>query len=200
MFCPNCGTQLTDGARFCAKCGAQISATAQPANQNYGTMPQNMQQNAMQNQYASPQPANQQMPVARPSKKRMGIIIGAIAGAVVVVALVVIMSFGGNSFKGTTWYSVSNDGEEDIVSFIDDENASITVNSQLLDTTVSGTYKVDGNKVTLSYSVLGTSENWVLTKTTTDGKSTLTTPEGDLLYQDEATAKAAASASGGIAS
>ena len=29
MFCPNCGTNLPDGAGFCAECGAQLNA-AQP--------------------------------------------------------------------------------------------------------------------------------------------------------------------------
>lgn len=27
MFCPNCGTQLPDNARFCSKCGSQVSGT-----------------------------------------------------------------------------------------------------------------------------------------------------------------------------
>lgn len=31
MFCPNCGTQLEDGALFCGSCGARIAAPAQTA-------------------------------------------------------------------------------------------------------------------------------------------------------------------------
>ena len=31
MFCPNCGTQLEDGALFCGSCGAKIAAPAQTA-------------------------------------------------------------------------------------------------------------------------------------------------------------------------
>lgn len=31
MFCPNCGTQLEDGALFCGNCGAKIAAPAQTA-------------------------------------------------------------------------------------------------------------------------------------------------------------------------
>ncbi len=27
MFCPDCGTQLNDGARFCTDCGKQISSS-----------------------------------------------------------------------------------------------------------------------------------------------------------------------------
>ena len=28
MFCPNCGTQNADGAKFCAKCGAALQSAA----------------------------------------------------------------------------------------------------------------------------------------------------------------------------
>lgn len=31
MFCSQCGTDNTDGARFCAKCGAALALTAPPA-------------------------------------------------------------------------------------------------------------------------------------------------------------------------
>ena len=31
MFCVNCGSEVQDGARFCASCGAQMGAAAQPA-------------------------------------------------------------------------------------------------------------------------------------------------------------------------
>lgn len=35
MFCPNCGTQAQDGAKFCSKCGALLSAaTPSPAQPN----------------------------------------------------------------------------------------------------------------------------------------------------------------------
>lgn len=33
MYCPKCGTQIDDGAKFCGNCGAQISAPAAPAQQ-----------------------------------------------------------------------------------------------------------------------------------------------------------------------
>ena len=32
MFCPNCGTQNADGAKFCAKCGGALQSAA-PVNQ-----------------------------------------------------------------------------------------------------------------------------------------------------------------------
>ena len=34
MFCPNCGNQLSDDAKFCASCGAQITAAGAQAAQN----------------------------------------------------------------------------------------------------------------------------------------------------------------------
>ena len=30
MFCPNCGTQLPDGSKFCGKCGAQLGSAPAP--------------------------------------------------------------------------------------------------------------------------------------------------------------------------
>ncbi len=31
MFCPKCGTENPDGAKFCSKCGAELGAPAKPA-------------------------------------------------------------------------------------------------------------------------------------------------------------------------
>ena len=35
MFCPNCGNQIEDGARFCPSCGAQTDAAPQAAQPQY---------------------------------------------------------------------------------------------------------------------------------------------------------------------
>ena len=31
MFCPNCGTQVADGAKFCPSCGTKLAAQEAPA-------------------------------------------------------------------------------------------------------------------------------------------------------------------------
>jgi hypothetical protein len=41
MFCPNCGAQLLDGARFCSKCGRQPYQQGYQPNQGYQAAPFN---------------------------------------------------------------------------------------------------------------------------------------------------------------
>ncbi len=50
MFCPNCGNQVADGAKFCPKCGATIATPEQP---------QQPQQPPQPNYGAPQQPYNQ---------------------------------------------------------------------------------------------------------------------------------------------
>ena len=54
MFCPNCGTQNADGAKFCSGCGAPLGA--QQPQQQY-QQPQQPQQQYQQprQQYQQPQ-------------------------------------------------------------------------------------------------------------------------------------------------
>lgn len=44
MFCPKCGTNLKDGAAFCAKCGAQLTQQKKPVQNadNDSTKPNGM--------------------------------------------------------------------------------------------------------------------------------------------------------------
>jgi hypothetical protein len=47
MFCPNCGNQLSDDAKFCASCGAQITAAGAGAQAAQNAAPvQDAYQNA----------------------------------------------------------------------------------------------------------------------------------------------------------
>lgn len=55
MYCPECGCQVADGARFCPKCGNNMSAGREPMRE-YSPY-QNPNQNAYTNQYPDPTPA-----------------------------------------------------------------------------------------------------------------------------------------------
>lgn len=58
MFCPNCGSQLSDGVKFCRKCGCRIQD--QPQQQNQQPQQQQYQQPRQQYQQAQYQPQYQQ--------------------------------------------------------------------------------------------------------------------------------------------
>lgn len=64
MFCSKCGTQLQDGAKFCANCGAPISSDEY---MNYNTV-----NNQNYYEYSGP--------VVQPKKQKYPNIIGMIAG------------------------------------------------------------------------------------------------------------------------
>jgi len=36
MFCPKCGTENPEGAKFCSKCGAELGVTAKPTETSVG--------------------------------------------------------------------------------------------------------------------------------------------------------------------
>ena len=86
MFCQNCGTQNADGVKFCNNCGAPLQAA--PQETTVLSQP-------------SVQPAQQYAPVSsEPQKpknsKKTGLIIGGVAGAIVlIVAVVLIVVFAG---------------------------------------------------------------------------------------------------------
>ena len=72
MFCPHCGNQLPDTAKFCGQCGAQMNARPQAEPQPQAQpQPQTYQQPQAQPavqpyQAAQPQPQAYQLPQAQP--------------------------------------------------------------------------------------------------------------------------------------
>ena len=65
MFCPKCGNQLPDGAKFCTSCGAQMAAAMpqqpqQPQQPQYQPPQQQYQQPVYQQQPYQQQPYQQQ--------------------------------------------------------------------------------------------------------------------------------------------
>ena len=89
MYCPNCGNQLADGAKFCPKCGKPV-----------GQAPQTPQAPAAQ--HPAPAPAPNPAPVYAPApapvpapKKKPKILIGVIAGIVVFAVVILTLVFTG---------------------------------------------------------------------------------------------------------
>ena len=79
MFCPNCGTNVADGAAFCPSCGTAFSAPQAPAAPVAPVAPQAP---IAPNYYAAP-------PVAPQPEKKKG------KGKMIAIILVVILAIGG---------------------------------------------------------------------------------------------------------
>lgn len=107
MFCRNCGTQLSEGTRFCHKCGAPQAAASQPQQQPqpqqapvYAPYPPNPP--AQPVTYPAPEvPA----PEKKAKNKKLPLIIGLAAGggglliALAVILAIVLSSCSGNLGK-----------------------------------------------------------------------------------------------------
>lgn len=93
MFCTKCGHKNASGARFCEKCGTPLTQAETPAPQSSASG-------------AEEQPM-QPSTIASPKKRGKGLLIGLIAGGVVLIAAVVLIYF--LLFAGTpvlgTWYN-----------------------------------------------------------------------------------------------
>lgn len=121
MFCPNCGTKLSDGTVFCSNCGVKIGGNNAPQQSQQTKQPQQPQQpqqpplqqpqpqpqpqplqyQPSQTQYQPPQAQYQQPmpgygyppPVYGKPKKKTGLAVGVIASLAVVVAVALILIF-----------------------------------------------------------------------------------------------------------
>ncbi len=69
MFCPKCGANNAENSRFCASCGADMTASAQPQQPQY-QQPQYQQPQYQQPQYQ--QPPYQQPPYQQPPQQPSG--------------------------------------------------------------------------------------------------------------------------------
>ncbi len=133
MNCTQCGFQNTEGSRFCRQCGMPLQAQGETAPQPAPPQPEQPQpeqqpqyQQQPQEAYAPPQqPYTPQQPLGQtqqpyaqqpygmppyqgaPKKKNTGLIIGLIAGGVVLIAaavVLVLLFMGGTPVTGQ-WYS-----------------------------------------------------------------------------------------------
>lgn len=79
MFCPNCGNQLAENARFCANCGAPVNQAAQPAD---------TRQPVYGYQYQAPSAEPKKPAKAKKNGKKVGASILGFLAAVAVYAVV----------------------------------------------------------------------------------------------------------------
>ncbi|MCQ2406181.1 MAG: zinc ribbon domain-containing protein [Oscillospiraceae bacterium] len=92
MICPNCGTNINEGERFCTECGTPVNPSA---SQTPPAMQNNEYAGYSYAQPAAPQPPKPEKPKAG-LKKTLGI-VGICAAAVVVIALLVGVIFTGGA-------------------------------------------------------------------------------------------------------
>ena len=115
MYCPNCGRQNKDDAAFCMNCGNALNKASS------GAAPVLSEEPAV----SQPQPVYQapayQAPT--PKKKRTGLIIGlSVGGAVLVVAIIVLLALPGNSSVEGIW---QNKKYSEVLEFDDDGDVTI---------------------------------------------------------------------------
>ena len=110
MFCTNCGAQVEDGAMFCTNCGAKlepaqnaaptekVEAASETAQVTQDIPAETYTQEAPSESYAQAAPAqnyDQAIPTGVPSdevpKKKVGLLIGIIAGVVALIAAIVLL-------------------------------------------------------------------------------------------------------------
>ncbi len=144
-FCPSCGNQNSDDDFFCQNCGRQIDGNINPSSQT----PQQ-----------TPQQQDQPMPIY-PKKSKTGLIIGIIA---IILIIFIIMAYflfflgsqdEENSIdKGKvvgTWnedYQKGVSNSDSIWTF--HENGDVTIVNNYYSSTITQTYKINGNMICFS--------------------------------------------------
>lgn len=114
MFCSKCGANNADGAKFCIGCGASLSEPVQPT---------------------ASVPSVTPVPPQNPKKKKTGLIIGIVAGAVALIAVIsVIVLFASKDKNGEKNNESSKPMVEDTVNSNEENNSSDVPQTDLVDT------------------------------------------------------------------
>lgn len=170
MFCPKCGRQLPDGTKFCGGCGAALNAGAPveaPVNPVYAAPAAPV--------YAEPVEAPVKEGAGSRIKNALGgisskfLMIGAIALAVILVAVLVVSLLSGGDDAHVMYL------KDDQISFNDfSKKAPYEVTSKLMDD--AGTYTLVSNSAYLSNTMYLTEDGktlFYLDKMDTYGEGTL---------------------------
>ena len=175
MNCSQCGAPLPEGSRFCQTCGAPVNQQpAANAQTPQGAVPP--QQPAYQQPQQPPYPPYTQQPYGTPpypgppKKKKTGLIIGLIAGAVILIGAAValyLFVFSGTPVTGQ-WYC---EERGQVLVFEDDGSAT----GYSLTGTVDAKYEYDKGKGEGTVSANGTELSFKVDK---DGLS-LTNDDAD---------------------
>lgn len=188
MFCPNCGTPITDGTRFCTQCGFDVTSEAaqpsqpmyqqpaqpayqQPSRPTYQQPPQPTYQQPMNEGYAPPYNANV---AVKTKSKAVPIIIISVAvvavAAFLIVLFTVIIPNSGLSGKIKHKWAQESDG----VTVIWDYNDSVMYLESLESLRIPFKWELKGNHLTLSMesSLIDVDEKGEFTVSfSTDGKT-----------------------------
>ncbi len=107
IFCVRCGNKLKDGVKFCPKCGYPVQdpengAAARPINQGQGPGPVTPPDGAQPKK-----PENE-----KKSKKKLAIILGSVAGCVIVAAIIITaVLFLGNGSSDKAYARYMSEGQ-----------------------------------------------------------------------------------------
>ena len=184
-FCPNCGTEVKEGFKFCLSCGAQMQAKGKGSKAANDTVdPKSFEEQAAAQPGAAPAVQPQQQPMPPPAMPQQGYggqtqtyapmqpkksnakLIGGIIGivvAVVVILVVVILLTGGNLgfLGGSSGDLVGTWNIESVVMDGESQTSSgyLTLDSDgtYVASGDSGTWEVRNGKLYITSSVSGSS-------------------------------------------